>query len=205
SVYDGLNLVAKGGALVNRTDGVIVLSENVGAHEELSQHVLSVNPFDIEATANAMHQAIVMGIEEKRRRNEGAREVVRTNDIARWITSQVQDIRDLAAAPGLRVGSPKFRRLVTSRSPAARAARHGYVAGEDDGDQPSQHPADQRVNEDRHHDGHLELRLLVADRGKEVQERRQEEVRHAVRPSREAGMGIGAEQLQDEPDDEQPV
>lgn len=104
SVYDGLNLVAKEGALVNRSNGVIVLSENVGAHEELDPHVLSVNPFDIEATANAMHQAIVMGIDEKRRRNEGAREVVRTNDIARWITRQVQDIRDLAAAPGLRAG-----------------------------------------------------------------------------------------------------
>src|SRR6266851_1868472 len=104
SVYDGLNLVAKEGALINRTDGVIVLSENVGAHEELHPHALSVNPFDIEATAEAMHQAIVMGIDEKRRRNEGAREVVRTNDIARWITRQVQDIRDLAAAPGLRAG-----------------------------------------------------------------------------------------------------
>ena len=104
SVYDGLNLVAKEGALVNRSEGVIVLSENVGAHEELHPHVLSVNPFDIDATAGAMHQAIVMGIDEKRRRNEGAREVVRTNDIARWITRQVQDIRDLAAAPGLRAG-----------------------------------------------------------------------------------------------------
>ncbi|TMC84977.1 MAG: trehalose-6-phosphate synthase [Chloroflexi bacterium] len=104
SVYDGLNLVAKEGALINRSDGVIVLSENVGAHEELHQHVLSVNPFDIEATANAMHQAIVMGVEEKRRLNEGARDVVRSNDIARWITRQVQDIRDLAAAPGLRAG-----------------------------------------------------------------------------------------------------
>src|SRR6266704_6222838 len=104
SVYDGLNLVAKEGALVNRSDGVIVLSENVGAHEELQPHVLSVNPFDIDATANAMHQAIVMGIDEKRRRNERAREVVRMNDIARWITRQVQDIRDLAAAPGLRAG-----------------------------------------------------------------------------------------------------
>ena len=103
-VRDGLNLVAKEGALVNRSDGVIVLSENVGAHEELHSHVLSVNPFDIEATANAMHQAIVMGIEEKRRLNEGARDVVRTNDIARWITRQVQDIRDLAATPGMRAG-----------------------------------------------------------------------------------------------------
>ena len=104
SVYDGLNLVSKEGALVNRSDGVIVLSENVGSHEELEPHVLSVNPFDIEATANAMHEAIVMSAEEKRRRNAAAREVVRTNDIARWITRQVQDIRDLASQPGLRAG-----------------------------------------------------------------------------------------------------
>jgi trehalose-6-phosphate synthase len=51
-----------------------------------------------------MHQAIVMDVDAKRRLNEGAREVVRTNDIARWITRQVQDIRDLAASPGLRAG-----------------------------------------------------------------------------------------------------
>jgi trehalose-6-phosphate synthase len=51
-----------------------------------------------------MHEAIVMGAEEKRRRNEAAREVVRTNDIARWITRQVQDIRDLAASADLRAG-----------------------------------------------------------------------------------------------------
>ncbi|TMD25998.1 MAG: trehalose-6-phosphate synthase [Chloroflexi bacterium] len=95
SVYDGLNLVAKEGALVNRAEGVIVLSENVGAHEELQQHVLSVNPFDIEATADAIYCGLVMGAEEKRRRNEGARDVVRTNDISRWISRQVQDIRDL--------------------------------------------------------------------------------------------------------------
>ncbi|HSP09978.1 MAG TPA: trehalose-6-phosphate synthase [Candidatus Dormibacteraeota bacterium] len=103
-VYDGLNLVVKEGALVNRADGVIVLSENAGAHEELHQHVLSINPFDIEATADAMHQGIVMSAEERRRLNEGAREVVRVNDIARWITRQVQDIRDLAAIPALRAG-----------------------------------------------------------------------------------------------------
>src|SRR5260370_620358 len=62
SVYHGLNLVAKEGALINRNDGVIVLSENVGAHDDLHPHALSVNPFDIEATAEAMHQAIAMGI-----------------------------------------------------------------------------------------------------------------------------------------------
>jgi trehalose 6-phosphate synthase len=103
-VYDGLNLIAKEGALVNRSDGVIVLSENAGAHEELQPHVLSINPFDIMATADAMHRGIVMSVEEKKKRNEAAREVVRTNDITRWITRQVQDIRDLAATPGLRAG-----------------------------------------------------------------------------------------------------
>ena len=101
-VYDGLNLVSKEGALVNRNNGVIVLSENAGSHEELHPHVLSVNPFDIEATADAIYRGLVMGVEEKRRRNEGARDVVRTNDISRWISRQVQDIRDLVGTPGMR-------------------------------------------------------------------------------------------------------
>jgi trehalose 6-phosphate synthase len=100
-VYDGLNLVAKEGALVNQRDGVIVLSENAGAHEELRGNVLSINPFDVEATAAAMYAALTMNVEERRRMNEGARTVVRTNDITRWISNQVQDLRDLTRAPAL--------------------------------------------------------------------------------------------------------
>ena len=98
-VYDGLNLVAKEGALVNQGAGVIVLSENAGAHEELRGHVLSVNPFDVEATAGAIYTALTMPEEERRRLNEGARGVVRTNDIARWISNQVQDLRDMVPIP----------------------------------------------------------------------------------------------------------
>jgi len=104
-VYDGLNLVAKEGALVNVRDGVIVLSENAGAHEELRGTVLSVNPFDVEATAVALHAALVMPLDERRRLNDAAREVVRTNDIARWISNQVQDLRELAPAAGAYAGS----------------------------------------------------------------------------------------------------
>ena len=94
-VYDGLNLVAKEGALVNQKDGVIVLSENAGANEELRGSVLSINPFDVEATAAAMYQGLTMSREERHRLNEGARNIVRTNDISRWISNQVQDLRDL--------------------------------------------------------------------------------------------------------------
>ncbi|TMB98739.1 MAG: trehalose-6-phosphate synthase [Chloroflexi bacterium] len=103
-VYDGLNLVVKEGALVNATNGVIVLSENAGAHEELHEHVLSVNPFDVEATAAAMHAGLTMSDEERRRLNDGVREVVRTNDIARWISRQVQDLRDLVASGRTPIG-----------------------------------------------------------------------------------------------------
>jgi trehalose 6-phosphate synthase len=94
-VYDGLNLVAKEAALVNQKDGVIVLSENAGAHEELRGHVLSINPFDVEATAEAMYVGLTMAVGERHILNHGAREVVRANDITRWISNQVQDLRDL--------------------------------------------------------------------------------------------------------------
>ena len=105
-VYDGLNLVAKEGALVNQNDGVIVLSENAGAYEELRGAVLSVNPFDVEATAAALHAGLTMAREERHRLNEHAREIVRTNDIARWISNQVQDIRELGPArPAVRATS----------------------------------------------------------------------------------------------------
>src|SRR3989442_4456368 len=103
-VYDGLNLVVKEGALVNRSEAVLVLSENAGAHEELLQHVLSINPFDVEATGHDLQEGLVMSGEERRKRNEAARGVVRTNDISRWIARQVQDIRDLVSTPGLRAG-----------------------------------------------------------------------------------------------------
>src|SRR3989442_10901180 len=69
-VYDGLNLVAKEGALVNQTDGLIVLSENAGAHEELRGHVLSINPFDVESTAAELHAGMTMFAVERQGMNE---------------------------------------------------------------------------------------------------------------------------------------
>ena len=53
AIYDGMNLVAKEGPLINERDGVMILSENTGAHEELGSFAVSVNPFDIENQAEA--------------------------------------------------------------------------------------------------------------------------------------------------------
>ena len=44
AVFDGLNLVSKEAPLVNARDGVLVLSENAGAHEELGEWALTGEP-----------------------------------------------------------------------------------------------------------------------------------------------------------------
>ena len=55
-IFDGMNLVAKEAPFVNERDGVVVLSENAGAHEELGDWTLTVNPFDIEGQAEALYR-----------------------------------------------------------------------------------------------------------------------------------------------------
>jgi trehalose 6-phosphate synthase len=54
AIFDGLNLVAKEAPLVNERDGVLILSENAGAHEELGRVGADVNPFDVEEQAQAI-------------------------------------------------------------------------------------------------------------------------------------------------------
>jgi trehalose 6-phosphate synthase len=94
-IYDGMNLVAKEGIAVNRRGGMLVLSENAGTHEELGQWAITINPFDVDATAEALHRALLMDPVERHARSEKMRAVVQQNDVARWISAQLQDIRDL--------------------------------------------------------------------------------------------------------------
>src|SRR6202171_3131396 len=93
-IYDGMNLVAKEGITVNRRGGALVLSENAGTHEELGEWAITINPFDVDATAPAWHRALLMDPVERRARAEKMRAVVQQNDVARWISAQLQDIRD---------------------------------------------------------------------------------------------------------------
>ena len=93
AIYDGMNLIAKEAGLINRHDGVLILSENTGAHEELGEYCLSVNPFDLESQAEAIYLALVMEEDEKTRRAGMIREAVRHNDIQRWIETQFVDIK----------------------------------------------------------------------------------------------------------------
>ncbi len=94
-IYDGMNLVAKEGPLCNRRDGVLVLSENAGSHEELGSHALTVNPFDIDETADALFEGLTMDPKQRSARAQRIREFVTANDISRWIANQLQDLREL--------------------------------------------------------------------------------------------------------------
>jgi trehalose 6-phosphate synthase len=98
AIFDGLNLVAKEAPLVNHRDGVLVLSENAGSHEELGDWALSVNPFDVEGQAAAIHAGLTMAAEERKARADAIRAHVRGHDVAEWLDAQLDDLDQLAAA-----------------------------------------------------------------------------------------------------------
>ncbi|HZR96919.1 MAG TPA: trehalose-6-phosphate synthase [Gaiellaceae bacterium] len=91
AVFDGLNLVSKEAPLVNERDGVLVLSENAGSHEEIGEWAISVNPFDVYGQAQAIHEALTMEAGERRRLLEAMRAYVREHDLAAWIAAQLAD------------------------------------------------------------------------------------------------------------------
>jgi trehalose 6-phosphate synthase len=85
SVHDGMNLVAKE-YVAARGDrrGSLVLSEFTGAARELTQALL-VNPYAIGSMAEAFHQALTMSDQEQTGRMSLMREVVREQNVYRWV------------------------------------------------------------------------------------------------------------------------
>lgn len=95
SLADGMNLVAKEGALLNERGGVLILSETAGAHEQLGAHAISIAPCDVASTADALHAALTMPTDERFRRAAALRASVEQADIVRWITDQLDDIAEV--------------------------------------------------------------------------------------------------------------
>jgi trehalose 6-phosphate synthase len=98
AIFDGLNLVAKEAPLVNTRFGVLVLSENAGAHDELGDFALTVNPFDIAGQAQAIHDALELSEGERRRRIDGIRARVREHDLESWLVNELAALRERALA-----------------------------------------------------------------------------------------------------------
>ena len=84
SLHDGMNLVAKE-FIASRTDehGVLVLSEFTGAAREL-EHAVHINPYAVEAFADALHMALLMSPEDQRRRMRALRQRVASHTVFDW-------------------------------------------------------------------------------------------------------------------------
>lgn len=91
-IFDGMNLVAMEGPILNRRHGSLVLSRNAGAHSRLGRYALGVNPFDIGEMADALATALAMPEEERARRARGLSRLVLSNPPARWINRQLEDL-----------------------------------------------------------------------------------------------------------------
>jgi len=84
SLHDGMNLVAKEYVASRRDeDGVLILSRFAGASRELTDAIL-VNPFNEEELAEAMRTALLMPLEERKKRMQRMRATVLENNIYRW-------------------------------------------------------------------------------------------------------------------------
>jgi trehalose 6-phosphate synthase len=103
AIFDGMNLVAKEAPLVNTRAGVLVLSENTGAHDELGEWALTINPFDLSGQASALYDAMTMDEAERRRRLDAIREHVTEHDIGAWIASQLADLDTVGLGSGTRL------------------------------------------------------------------------------------------------------
>jgi trehalose 6-phosphate synthase len=95
AIADGMNLVAKEGPIVNRRNGVLVLSERAGARQQLEEGAIIVSPCDVYATAKALHQALVMPSQERRERAGGLRVLIEREDIAAWLCRQLETVVEL--------------------------------------------------------------------------------------------------------------
>jgi trehalose 6-phosphate synthase len=88
SVRDGMNLVAKEGVLLS-TDNVLILSTETGAADQMGDFALLIDPFEITATADAMHEALAMPPAERARRHDGLVGAATTLSPPAWLREQL--------------------------------------------------------------------------------------------------------------------
>ncbi len=91
SLHDGMNLVCKEFVAARDDErGVLVLSRFAGAAREMPE-ALVVNPYHVEETADALHQALVMPAGEQRERMASLRTTVREFNVYRWAGRMLSD------------------------------------------------------------------------------------------------------------------
>ncbi len=87
---DGLNLVAKEGPVCNRRDGVLCLSPEAGAYEELRSAAIAVHPYDIEQTAGALDTALALPLDQRAKRAARLRALATARTPGDWLHDLVR-------------------------------------------------------------------------------------------------------------------
>jgi trehalose 6-phosphate synthase len=88
-IRDGMNLVAKEAPLLSERGCALVLSREAGAAAELAEGALLVNPYDVSATAEALHEALSMTDTERNRRGALLARASSAVPPAEWLLSQL--------------------------------------------------------------------------------------------------------------------
>ncbi|MZD08476.1 trehalose-6-phosphate synthase [Streptomyces sp. SID5785] len=92
-IRDGMNLVAKEIPLIAEGGCALVLSREAGAYEELASDALGVNPYDVSATAEALHAGLSMPDEERTARSARLAAAGSALPPARWFEEQLDALR----------------------------------------------------------------------------------------------------------------
>lgn len=89
-IRDGMNLVAEEGPILSERGCALVLSREAGAAALIGEAALLVNPYDVSATARALHAGLVMSADERKRRSETIAGVAAARAPRRWLAEQVE-------------------------------------------------------------------------------------------------------------------
>ena len=89
SVRDGMNLVVLEALVLSERSPAVVVSRETGAAEELGEDAIVVNPFDVTATANALHEALTMSLEQRAPRAERMRAAAVRLPPTQWFQAQL--------------------------------------------------------------------------------------------------------------------
>ena len=92
-VRDGLNLVAMEGPVINTRDGVLALSREAGAFDQLAGAALEINPFDVTGTATVLAQALALDPDERAGRAAALRKAILARRPADWLNDQLSAAR----------------------------------------------------------------------------------------------------------------
>jgi trehalose 6-phosphate synthase len=89
-IRDGMNLVAEEGPILSERGCALVLSREAGAASLIGKEALLVNPYDVTATAEALHAGLSMPASERRRRSTAVAEIASARAPRRWLAEQIE-------------------------------------------------------------------------------------------------------------------